>query len=142
MLDVRDLPTVNAILNAMSACFLICGYAFIRKRKIAAHRNCMLTAMTVSALFLISYLIYHSQVGATKFSGTGWVRPVYFAILISHTVLAAAIVPMATVTLYRALRKDFSRHRLIARWTLPIWLYVSVTGVLIYLMLYHWFSHR
>lgn len=142
VLDVRDLPTVNAILNAMSACFLICGYAFIRKRKIAAHRNCMLTAMTVSALFLISYLIYHSQVGATKFSGTGWVRPVYFAILISHTVLAAAIVPMATVTLYRALRKDFSRHRLIARWTLPIWLYVSVTGVLIYLMLYHWFSHR
>ncbi len=141
MLDVRDLPTVNAILNAMSACFLICGYAFIRKRKIAAHRNCMLTAMTVSALFLISYLIYHSQVGATKFSGTGWVRPVYFAILISHTILAAVIVPMAIITLYRALRKDFQRHRRIARWTLPLWLYVSVTGVLIYLMLYHWFPH-
>jgi len=141
VLDVRDLPTVNAILNAMSACFLICGYAFIRKRKIAAHRNCMLTAMTVSALFLISYLIYHSQVGATKFSGTGWVRPVYFAILISHTILAAVIVPMAIITLYRALRKDFQRHRRIARWTLPLWLYVSVTGVLIYLMLYHWFPH-
>jgi len=141
VLDVGDLPTVNAILNAMSACFLICGYAFIRKRKIAAHRNCMLTAMTVSALFLISYLIYHSQVGATKFSGTGWVRPVYFAILISHTILAAVIVPMAIITLYRALRKDFQRHRRIARWTLPLWLYVSVTGVLIYLMLYHWFPH-
>jgi len=97
--------------------------------------------MTVSALFLISYLIYHSQVGATKFSGTGWVRPVYFAILISHTILAAVIVPMAIITLYRALRKDFQRHRRIARWTLPLWLYVSVTGVLIYLMLYHWFPH-
>ncbi len=142
MFDFHDLPTVNAILNATSACFLICGYAFIRKRKIVAHRNCMLGAMAASALFLVSYLLYHYQVGATKFTGTGWIRPVYFAILISHTVLAAAIVPMALVTLYRALRNDFQRHRKIARCTLPLWLYVSATGVLIYLMLYHWFPNR
>lgn len=102
----------------------------------------MLGAMAASVLFLVSYLIYHSQVGTTRFAGTGWVRPVYFTILISHTVLAAVIVPMAIVTLYRALLKDFQRHRAVARWLLPIWLYVSATGVLIYLMLYHWFPHR
>lgn len=142
MLDIRYLPTVNAILNAISACLLIFGYAFIRKRNITAHRVCMLAAMVASALFLVSYLVYHSQVGATKFTQTGWVRPVYFAILISHTVLAAVIVPMALITLYRAFRNDFHRHRKIARWTFPIWLYVSATGVLIYLMLYHWFPSK
>lgn len=142
MLDVRDLPTINAILNGTSAFLLICGYAFILKRKVAAHRACMLAAMASSTLFLVSYLIYHAQVGATKFTGIGWVRYFYFAVLISHTVLAAVVVPMALITLYRALRNEFHRHRLIARWTLPIWLYVSATGVLIYLMLYHWFPHR
>jgi uncharacterized membrane protein YozB (DUF420 family) len=102
----------------------------------------MLGAVIASAAFFVSYAIYHAHAGATKFAGTGWVRPVYFAILISHTVLAAVIVPMALVTLVRALRGDFARHRAIARWTLPLWLYVSVTGVLIYLMLYHWFPSR
>ncbi|MCS7192321.1 MAG: DUF420 domain-containing protein [Armatimonadetes bacterium] len=142
MLDVRDLPTINAILNGTSAFLLILGYAFILKRKVSAHRACMLAAMASSTLFLVSYLIYHAQVGATKFTGIGWVRYFYFAVLISHTVLAAVVVPMALITLYRALRNEFHRHRLIARWTLPIWLYVSATGVLIYLMLYHWFPHR
>ncbi|MCS7264738.1 MAG: DUF420 domain-containing protein [Armatimonadetes bacterium] len=142
MIEVRDLPTVNALLNGTSACLLILGYAFIRKGKIDAHRACMLAAIVTSALFLVSYLIYHSQVGATKFTGTGWVRPVYFTILISHTVLAAVIVPMALITIYRAFRNEFQRHRKIARWTFPLWLYVSATGVLIYFMLYHWFPSK
>jgi uncharacterized membrane protein YozB (DUF420 family) len=142
MLTIHDLPTVNAILNATSAVLLVCGYAFIRRGKIDAHRICMLGAFASSVLFLASYSIYHAHAGSTKFVGTGWVRPLYFAILISHSVLAALIVPMAVVTLFRALRKDFQRHRAIARWTLPIWLYVSATGVLIYLMLYHLFPSR
>ncbi len=141
-MTLHDLPTLNALLNTCSAAFLILGYGFIRRRKVRAHQACMIGAFLASAAFLISYLIYHSQVGATKFAGTGWVRPVYFTILISHTVLAAAIVPMSLVTLYRALKQQFARHRAIARWTLPLWLYVSVTGVLIYLMLYHWFPNR
>jgi len=142
MLTIHDLPAVNAILNATSAVLLVCGYAFIRSGKVEAHRICMLGAFVVSALFLVSYSVYHAHVGSTKFAGTGWVRPLYFAILISHSALAALIVPMALVTLFRALKGDFKRHRAIARWTLPIWLYVSVTGVLIYLMLYHLFPSR
>jgi Predicted membrane protein len=142
MLTIHDLPTVNAILNVTSGLLLICGYAFIRRRNIDAHKVCMLGAVFASALFLTSYGIYHAHAGATKFAGTGWVRPLYFAILISHSALAALIVPMVLVTLFRALKGDFQRHRAIARWTLPIWLYVSVTGVLIYLMLYHLFPSR
>ncbi len=142
MLELNHLPTVNAFLNTASAVLLVCGYISIRKGKVKAHRAFMIGAMAASALFFASYLLYHAQVGATKFAGTGWIRPVYFAILISHTLLAAAIVPMALITLYRALRGNFQSHRSIARWTLPFWLYVSVTGVLIYLMLYHWFPSR
>lgn len=136
--SVPALPTLNAALNATSAVLLTAGFVFIRRRRIGAHKACMLSAFATSTLFLVSYLYYHWQVGATPFEGVGWTRPVYFAILISHTVLAAAVVPLVLVTLYRALRERFDRHRAIARWTLPIWLYVSVTGVVVYLMLYHW----
>lgn len=130
-------PALNALLNATAAVFLVAGYSCIRHKKIAAHRVCMLAAFGVSAAFLISYLIYHATAGSVPFRGQGWIRPVYFAILLSHIVLAAAIVPLVLVTLSFALRERFDRHRHIARWTLPIWLYVSVTGVVVYLMLYH-----
>ncbi len=139
MISVADLPTVNATLNGTSALLLSAGYLAIRGRRVALHRALMLSALAVSILFLISYLYYHSQVGTTRFTGQGWVRPLYFTILLSHTVLAMAIVPLAIVTLYRALRADFVRHKRIARWTLPIWIYVSVTGILVYVMLYHLF---
>lgn len=142
MLDIHILPTVNALLNAISAAFLMCGYIFIRRRNIKAHKTCMICAVVASALFLACYSFYHANVGATKFAGTGGVRTFYFAILLSHSVLALVIVPMVILTLFRALQGNFARHRAIARWTLPIWLYVSVTGVLIYLMLYHWFPPR
>ena len=131
-----DLPTLNAALNATSACFLIAGYAFVRSRRVGKHRISMILALVVSAAFLVSYLVYHYKVGSVSFTGQGWVRPVYFTVLISHIVLAAVILPLAIVTLRRALRGDFARHQRIARVTLPLWLYVSVTGVLIYLMLY------
>jgi len=137
---ISYLPHLNAILailNSTSAILLIAGYRFIRKGKINAHRNCQLTAFTTSTLFLISYLTYHYYHGATRFPGQGIVRPIYFAILITHTTLAVVIVPMILLTLYRAARRDFIRHRRIARWTLPLWLYVSITGVVVYLMLYH-----
>ncbi len=130
-------PALNAILNATCAAFLVTGFVFIRQRRIVAHRVCMTAAFSCSVLFLISYVIYHLQVGSVKFTGQGWVRPVYFGLLLTHTVLAAAIVPLALVTLSRALAQKFDRHRRIARWTLPIWLYVSLTGVVIYFMLYH-----
>ncbi len=133
---VSDLPTVNAALNAVSACFLIAGYVFIRRMEIRRHRICMILALATSTLFLGSYLVYHYQVGSVSFTGQGWVRPVYFSILISHIILAALILPLALVTLYRALRADFARHRRVARRTLPVWLYVSATGVIIYSMLY------
>lgn len=136
MLQITDLPTVNATLNSISAIFLIVGYVFIRQRKISAHQKCMLAAFGVSVLFLISYCIYHANVGSTKFIQEGWIRPVYFTILISHIILAFVIVPLASTTLYLAWRKKFDKHRRIAKVTLPIWLYVSVTGVIIYLMLY------
>ena len=133
---VGSLPHVNALLNSASAILLVTGYAFIRRHQVKANRACQLSAVVTSALFLVSYLTYHYYHGTTRFAGQGIVRPVYFTILISHTILAVVIVPMVLITLYRATRADFERHRRIARWTLPIWIYVSVTGVLVYLMLY------
>lgn len=134
---ISQLPHLNALLNTTSAILLVCGYRFIRQGRINAHRNCQVSAFVVSILFLTSYLTYHYYHGDTKFLGQGIVRPFYFAILISHIVLAIVIVPLVLITLYRAARSDFLRHRKIARWTLPLWLYVSVTGVIVYLMLYH-----
>ncbi len=130
------LPHLNAVLNTTSALLLLAGFRFIRLGRIQAHRNCQVTAVLTSALFLISYLTYHYYHGATRFAGQGLVRPLYFTILITHTILAVVIVPLIVVTLYRAARGDFVRHRRLARWTLPLWLYVSVTGVIVYLMLY------
>jgi putative membrane protein len=135
------LPALNATLNALSALLLTGGFVCIRRRSVAAHKACMLTACGTSTLFLVSYLTYHARVGSVPFAGHGWVRPAYFAILLSHTVLAAAIVPLVLVTLTRALQGRFAKHVRIARWTLPLWLYVSVTGVVIYVMLYHLFPH-
>ena len=131
------LPHLNAILNSTSALLLVNGFRFIRRGQIQAHRNCQLTALFTSTLFLISYLTYHYYHGATRFTGQGLVRPFYFVLLTSHTILAVVIVPLIMVTIYRAARGDFLRHRNIARWTLPLWLYVSVTGVMVYFMLYH-----
>ena len=136
MLQLTDLPTVNAALNGPAAILLVIGWVLIRRRRIAAHRAVMIAAFSCSVLFLISYLTYHFQVGSVKFQGAGAVRTVYFTILLSHTVLAAAVPFLAVITLVRALRERFDRHRAIARWTLPIWLYVSVTGVAVYWMLY------
>jgi len=136
-MDVRDLPALNALLNTTSAVLLAAGYRLIRQGRREAHRMAMTAALAVSALFLASYLVYHAQAGSVKFTKTGWVRPVYFTILISHTVLAACVAPMALVTVWRAWKGRFERHRRLARITLPLWLYVSVTGVIVYLMLYH-----
>ena len=133
---VSDLPALNAALNGIATVFLVAGYACIRTRKIAAHRASMLAAVVTSALFLLSYVVYHANAGSKPFPGTGPIRAVYFIILITHIILAAAIVPMVLVTLARALKQRFDRHAAIARRTLPLWLYVSVTGVVIYLMLY------
>jgi uncharacterized membrane protein YozB (DUF420 family) len=135
-MHIADLPAVNATLNALSAIWLTIGYVFIRKKKISAHRFCMIAALITSALFLISYLTYHYHAGSKHFTGQGAIRTVYFTILTSHTILAAVIVPMVLVTLLRALRERFDQHKRLARWTLPLWFYVSVTGVIIYLMLY------
>jgi uncharacterized membrane protein YozB (DUF420 family) len=134
--SVSDLPAVNALLNATSAILLTGGYLCIRARRITAHKLCMVSAFVTSVLFLISYLTYHYHVGSRPFAGHGLVRPIYFTILISHTILAVMVVPLALVTVSRALRGRFDRHVRIARWTLPVWLYVSVTGVIVYLMLY------
>jgi uncharacterized membrane protein YozB (DUF420 family) len=139
VLDVHQLPTLNASLNALSGLFLMTGYVMIRRRRIAAHRACMLAAFVTSTLFLISYVIYHLNAGSRPFPGQGPIRLVYFAILISHVLLAAAILPLALVTLRRGLAAQYDRHVRIARWTFPIWMYVSVTGVIIYLMLYQLF---
>jgi uncharacterized membrane protein YozB (DUF420 family) len=133
---VPYLPHVNAVLNTTSALLLLAGYRFIRLGRIKSHRNCQVSAVLTSTLFLVSYLTYHYYHGATRFAGQGLVRPLYFTILITHTILAVVIVPLILVTLYRASRGDFVRHRRIARLTLPLWLYVSVTGVVVYLMLY------
>ncbi len=129
-------PTINAALNLTSAVLLIVGYRCIRRKAIESHRWCMVAACLTSLVFLASYLSYHARVGSVRFTGTGWVRPLYFAILISHTILAVVIVPLVARTLYLAARGRFDRHRAIARWTLPLWFYVSVTGVVIYVMLY------
>ena len=136
MIGTAALPSLNATLNATSALLLAAGWFFIRRRNVTAHKRCMLAAFAVSSLFLVSYVYYHLQVGSVPFTGTGWVRPLYFTILITHVILAAAIVPLAIVTIRRAFHEQFDAHRRIARWTLPIWLYVSVTGVVVYLMLY------
>ena len=136
-MDVQSLPAVNATLNSASAVLLTLGFFFIRRKNVAAHRACMLAAFSLSVLFLVSYVVYHAQVGSTRFPGRGLIRPIYFTILVSHVVLAGCILPMALVTLSRALRGRIESHRRIARRTLPLWLYVSVTGVVVYWLLYH-----
>ncbi|HLC43198.1 MAG TPA: DUF420 domain-containing protein [Methylomirabilota bacterium] len=137
--DMSMLPTLNAFLNGSSALVLTAGYFCIRWKKVTAHKISMVTAFILSSFFLISYVIYHYHAGSVPFSRHGWIRPVYFTLLISHIVLAACIVPLALITLYRAWSEQFERHRRIARVTLPVWLYVSVTGVVVYWMLY-WLS--
>ena len=136
MIDYSQLPAVNATLNATSTVLLAIGWWFIHQGDMRRHRACMLAAFATSALFLTSYLIYHANVGSVPFQGRGAIRTVYLSILVTHIVLATAILPLALITLSRALARRFDRHRRIARWTLPIWLYVSVTGVVIYVMLY------
>jgi uncharacterized membrane protein YozB (DUF420 family) len=138
---IAYLPHLNAFLNGTSAVLLFTGYSFIRARNVIAHRTCQVAALIVSSLFLVSYLVYHYHHGSTRFLGVGFVRLLYFTILTSHTILAVVIVPLIFLTFYRALRGDFVRHRRIARITLPLWLYVSVTGVIVYLMLYHFYPH-
>ena len=135
-MDISYLPHINACLNATSAVLLFSGYSFIRSGNVAAHRTCQVSALIVSLLFLASYLTYHYNHGTTRFQGTGLARPIYFTVLTSHTILAIVIVPLVALTFYRAFRRDFTRHRRIARITLPLWLYVSITGVIVYLMLY------
>ena len=136
MIPVTSLPHLNALLNSVSAVLLLTGYRFIRRGNVAAHRRCMLAALASSGLFLASYLVYHFSVGSVRFQGQGWIRTVYFTVLVSHTVLATAIAPLVVITVVRALRERFDRHRAIARWTLPLWIYVSATGVAVYWMLY------
>ena len=135
-MQLTDLPALNATLNATAAILLACGYVMIRRGRIQAHRRFMLAAFSTSALFLVSYVIYHANVGSRPFQGQGPIRLVYYTILITHVVLAAAILPMALVTATRGLRARFDAHVRLARWTLPLWMYVSVTGVVIYVMLY------
>src|SRR5712691_2455804 len=136
MVTVHDLPAVNASLNALSGILLLAGYVLIRTRRIQQHRRCMIAAFATSSLFLVCYIVYHAQVGSVRFTRQGFVRPLYFTILVTHVTLAAAIVPLAIVTLSRGLRARYPQHVRIARWTFPIWLYVSVTGVLVYVLLY------
>lgn len=135
-MTLLDLPHVNALLNGAAAALLVTGWILIRRGRRAAHRRAMLAAFGCSALFLVCYLVYHFEAGSVRFPGTGTARTVYLAVLLTHTVLAAAVPVLALVTLSRALAAKFDRHRTIARWTLPIWLYVSVTGVVVYWMLY------
>ncbi|MFQ5723745.1 MAG: DUF420 domain-containing protein [Terriglobia bacterium] len=137
MIPLSSLPTLNATLNASSAVLLVTGYLFIRRRRVTAHKTCMVAAFLLSTAFLASYVYYHYHHGSTPFPGRGWVRVAYFSILIPHVVLAAAILPLALTTLYRAWKGRFDKHVRLARWTLPLWLFVSVTGVIIYWMLYH-----
>jgi uncharacterized membrane protein YozB (DUF420 family) len=136
MIDYSVLPAVNATLNATSGIFLLTGYVLIKQRRIDAHRNAMLAAFTSSTLFLVSYLVYHYHVGSHPFAGQGAIRPVYFAILISHVVLAVVILPFIISTLTKGLRAQYVRHKRVAKWTFPLWMYVSVTGVIVYVMLY------
>ena len=135
-IQIEDLPTLNAALNALASVFLVTAYVFIRRGRRELHKRFMLAALVTSALFLASYVTYHANAGSRPFPGQGAIRVVYFAVLIPHVLLAATILPLALVTTARGLRSQFDRHVRIARWTLPLWLYVSVTGVVIYLMLY------
>ena len=135
-MQITDLPGVNASLNALAGVLLVAGFAFIRSGRREAHKRCMLAAFGCSVLFLVSYLYYHSQVGSVRFQGQGMVRTFYLSLLLTHTVLAATVPFLALITLVQGLRERFDRHVRIARWTLPIWLYVSVTGVVVYWMLY------
>jgi len=136
MISIHDLPAINASLNALSGVLLLIGYALIRARRIQTHRRVMIAAFVTSSIFLVCYVIYHAQVGSVRFTRQGFVRPLYFTILVTHVTLAAAVLPLALVTLSRGLNARYERHRVIARWTFPIWLYVSVTGVLVYVLLY------
>jgi len=133
---LQDLPAVNASLNALSGILLLVGYSLIRQGRIETHRKVMIAAFVTSSLFLLCYVVYHAQVGSVRFTRQGLVRPVYFTILITHVTLAAAVLPLALITLSRGLKARYARHRAIARWTLPIWLYVSITGVIVYVLLY------
>lgn len=135
-MTVHDLPAVNASLNAVSGILLACGYALMRQRRIELHRRFMIAAFAASSLFLVCYVIYHAQVGSVPFPRQGFVRPIYFVILITHVMLAATVPPLAIITLTRGLKGRYPQHRRIARWTFPIWMYVSVTGVLVYVLLY------
>jgi uncharacterized membrane protein YozB (DUF420 family) len=143
-MSIDMMPTLNAILNASSGLLISTGYMFIRQRRVSAHRACMIGALTCSCLFLISYVTYHIGFGrgVTRFAGTGLVRWFYLSLLTSHTILAVVIVPFVILTFRRAFRGDFARHRRVARWTFPMWLYVSVTGVMVYFMLYHLYPSR
>lgn len=144
----NDLPPVNASLNALAAILIVSGYVAVRRRKIVAHKRLMLSAVVTSAVFLACYLTYHyyrtsiSGLGPTRFAGQGIARPIYFTILTSHTILAVGVLPLVLISVYRGLKNQVDKHRRIARWTLPIWLYVSVTGVIVYFMLYHWFAAK
>ena len=135
-MTVHDLPAVNATLNAASGVLLLVGYILIRTRRIEQHRKCMIAAFSTSSLFLVCYVVYHAQVGSVPFMRQGFVRPLYFTILITHVTLAALVLPLAIVTLSRGLKRRYPQHRRIARWTFPIWMYVSVTGVIVYVLLY------
>jgi uncharacterized membrane protein YozB (DUF420 family) len=135
-MTVHDLPALNATLNALSGVLLVTGYLLIRSGHVRQHRMCMISAFITSSAFLVSYIVYHAQVGSVRFTRQGFVRPLYFTILITHVTLAATVLPLAIITLSRGLKARYARHRAIARWTLPIWLYVSVTGVLVYTLLY------
>lgn len=140
MFSYYALAPLNAALNSTAAILLVAGFYFIRRGRVHAHRACMIAAVAVSAAFLASYSIYHYQVGDVRFTGQGWVRPLYFSILVPHVMLAGVIVPLALITLYFAMRRRFHSHRRIARWTWPIWMFVSVTGVVVYLMLYQLYT--
>lgn len=139
-MSYHSLAPLNAVLNGVAATLLLAGFLFIKRKNVSAHRACMITAIVLSAAFLTSYLTFHWHVGDVRFSGHGWVRAVYFAILIPHVILAGVIVPLVAITLYFALRGRFPSHRRIARWTWPLWIYVSVTGVVIYVMLYQLYA--
>lgn len=136
MISIAELPSLNAVLNGVSAVLLASGFVSILNRKVLLHKICMVSAFLTSTVFLVSYITYHWHVGSVRFPHFGWIRPVYFSILLSHTLLAAAIIPLVLLTLRRALQENFEKHKRIARWTLPLWFYVSVTGVVIYWMLY------
>jgi uncharacterized membrane protein YozB (DUF420 family) len=133
---IHDLPAINATLNGLAALLLVTGYGLVRARRLDQHRRCMIAAFITSSLFLVCYVVYHAQVGSVRFTRQGMVRPIYFTILITHVTLAATVLPLAILTLTRGLRGRYPQHMRIARWTLPIWLYVSVTGVLVYVLLY------